>query len=66
MRICDRYRLDVPPDPWPGRVPRYASLSEACMATGALIEASVDCVARRVDFTSYHCQRAIRFVPFVR
>lgn len=38
-RLFDRYGLDVPTDPWPGRVPRYASLSEACR-TG--VEAEID------------------------
>lgn len=32
VQIFARYGLDVPPDPWPGRVARYGSLSEACAA----------------------------------
>lgn len=32
LRIFERYGLDVPPDPWPGQVPRFVSLSEACRA----------------------------------
>jgi hypothetical protein len=31
-RLFDRYGLDVPVNPWPGRVARYASLQEACEA----------------------------------
>jgi len=30
--LFDRYRLDVPENPWPGQVPRYASVREACLA----------------------------------
>jgi hypothetical protein len=31
-RLFARYGLDVPDNPWPGRVGRYASLQEACEA----------------------------------
>jgi hypothetical protein len=30
-----RYGVPVPENPWPGRVPRYASLAEACGAAAA-------------------------------
>jgi len=30
--LFERYRLPVPENPWPGKVPRYASLQEACAA----------------------------------
>lgn len=39
VRLFDRYGLDVPIDPWPGRVPRYASLNEACRAG---VDAEID------------------------
>jgi hypothetical protein len=26
------YKLPIPPNPWPGKTPRYASLQEACAA----------------------------------
>lgn len=32
IRLLHRYGLDVPSDPWHGRAPRYASLTEACRA----------------------------------
>jgi hypothetical protein len=32
IRIFERYGVPVPPDTWPGRVPRYGSLREACEA----------------------------------
>lgn len=28
--LFDRYGLDVPPNTWPGRVPRFRTLEEAC------------------------------------
>ncbi|HSQ06601.1 MAG TPA: DUF2202 domain-containing protein, partial [Chromatiaceae bacterium] len=34
-----RHRLAVPENPWPGRVPRFASLTEAC-AAGVAAEVS--------------------------
>ena len=30
--LFSRYGLDIPENPWPGRVTRYASLHEACQA----------------------------------
>jgi hypothetical protein len=30
--LFSRYRLDIPENPWPGKVTRYASLQEACQA----------------------------------
>lgn len=30
--LFERYGIPVPPDTWPGRVPRYASVREACEA----------------------------------
>jgi hypothetical protein len=39
VRLFDRYGVDVPIDPWPGRVPRYGSLSEACRAG---VDAEID------------------------
>lgn len=30
--LFERYGLAVPENPWPGRVPRYATLQEACEA----------------------------------
>ncbi len=30
--LFERYRLPLPENPWPGKVPRYASLQEACAA----------------------------------
>jgi hypothetical protein len=30
--LFDRYAVPVPANPWPGKVPRYASLKEACEA----------------------------------
>jgi hypothetical protein len=30
--LFERYGVPVPPDPWPGRVPRYGSLDDACIA----------------------------------
>jgi hypothetical protein len=39
VRLFDRYGLDVPPDPWPGQVPRFASSSEACRAG---VQAEID------------------------
>ncbi|MBK9179468.1 MAG: DUF2202 domain-containing protein [Acidimicrobiales bacterium] len=38
-RLFARYGLDMPPDPWPGQVARYGSLSEACAAG---VEAEID------------------------
>jgi len=32
IRLFERYGVSVPPDTWPGRVPRYGSLREACEA----------------------------------
>lgn len=32
ISIFERYGIPVPPDTWPGRVPRYASLHAACEA----------------------------------
>jgi hypothetical protein len=32
INIFERYGLAVPPDTWPGRVPRFASLHAACEA----------------------------------
>lgn len=32
VRLFERYGVEVPPDPWPGRVEHYASLAEACAA----------------------------------
>jgi hypothetical protein len=32
IRLFERYGIPVPPDTWPGRVPRYGSLREACEA----------------------------------
>jgi hypothetical protein len=37
--LFERYGLAVPDNPWPGRVPRFASTREACRAG---IEAEVD------------------------
>jgi hypothetical protein len=37
--LFERYGLAVPDDPWPGQVPRYESLAEACRAG---VEAEVD------------------------
>jgi rubrerythrin len=31
--LFQRYGLEVPENPWPGRVPRFASLQEACEAS---------------------------------
>jgi hypothetical protein len=30
--LFERYGVEVPADAWPGRVPRYSSLHEACLA----------------------------------
>ncbi len=30
--LYTRYGLPIPPNPWPGNMPRYASLQEACAA----------------------------------
>jgi hypothetical protein len=45
IRLLQRHGVDVPPNTWPDRVPRYGSLQEACEAavsaeieTGALYE----------------------------
>lgn len=32
LALYHRYGVDVPPDTWPTRVPRYASVAEACRA----------------------------------
>jgi hypothetical protein len=37
--LFSQYRLDVPDNPWPGRVPRFASRRAACEAG---IEAEID------------------------
>ncbi len=37
--LFERYGLEVPENPWPGRVPRFASVREACAAG---IEAEVE------------------------
>jgi hypothetical protein len=39
VRLFDRYGLDVPQNPWPGSVPTYETVAEAC-ATG--VEAEID------------------------
>lgn len=45
LALFARYRLSAPVNPWPGKVPRYASVREACeagvaaeIANGALYE----------------------------
>ncbi len=38
-RLLSRYGVPVPPDTWPGRVERYASIQAAC---DAAVEAEVD------------------------
>ena len=39
LRHFERYGLEVPADPWPGQVTRFASLTEACQAG---VEAEID------------------------
>jgi hypothetical protein len=39
QELFTRYGLEMPGNPWPGRVPRYASLREACEAG---VEAEVE------------------------
>lgn len=31
-RIFERYGVPIPPNPWPGRVPRYDTVHDACVA----------------------------------
>lgn len=38
-RLLHRYRVEVPHNPWPGKVPRYESVTEACRAG---VEAEID------------------------
>lgn len=40
--LFQRYGLEVPANPWPGRVPRFASIREACQAA---VTAEADSVA---------------------
>lgn len=51
--LFDRYGLEVPGNPWPGRVPRYAGTREACeagleaeVANAALYERLMRCTKR--------------------
>ena len=30
LGLCTRYRVPAPPNRWPGKVPRYASVHDAC------------------------------------
>jgi len=39
VRLFDRYGLDVPVNPWPGQVPTFESIADAC-ATG--VQAEID------------------------
>jgi hypothetical protein len=32
VRLFHRYGIDIPANPWPGNVPRYASVADACRA----------------------------------
>lgn len=38
-QVMERYEVPVPENPWPGRVPRYGSVTEACAAA---VEAEVE------------------------
>lgn len=50
-RLFRAHGLPVPPDPWPGRVPRFASRQEACRAGVAAAEAHADLSERLLDST---------------
>ncbi|MBE0621194.1 MAG: DUF2202 domain-containing protein [Burkholderiales bacterium] len=39
VTLFDRYGLPVPPDPWPGKAPRYQSVDAACVAA---VQAEID------------------------
>jgi hypothetical protein len=39
LALFERHRLTVPPNPWPGKVPRYQSVDAACAAA---VQAEVD------------------------
>lgn len=53
QELFRRYGLAVPANPWPGRVPRYASLREACEA-GAAAEIENGALYDRLAARTHH------------
>lgn len=39
LTLFERYSLPVPPNPWPGKTPRYPSVDAACVAA---VQAEID------------------------
>lgn len=39
VKLFERYGLPVPPNPWPGKAPRYQSVDAACVAA---VQAEID------------------------
>jgi hypothetical protein len=64
--LFERYGVEVPPNPWPGHVPRYGSSREACqagieaeIANSALFDRLMQSTARPDLLTVFHrLQRA--------
>ena len=76
VTLFERYRLKVPPNPWPGKVPRYQSVDAACAAA---VQAEIDNAAlyqrllastRRPDilavFEALHSASQDRHLPAFR
>lgn len=52
--LFDRYGLDVPPNTWPGRVPRFRTLEEACEGGVAGEIANAEMYERLLASTERH------------
>jgi hypothetical protein len=59
LRLCRRYRVTAPGNPWIGKAPRYASVSEACRSG---IEAEVANVALYDRLLASTARRDVRAV----
>jgi hypothetical protein len=65
LRLCRRYRVAVPDNPWIGKAPRYASVGDACrsgiegeIANAALYDRLLASTARRDIRTVYRALKA--------
>jgi len=74
--LFQRYALEIPENPWPGRVPRFASIREACeagieaeVANAALYERLARSTSRRdilAVFDNLHRASQERHLPAFR
>ncbi len=59
LTLFERYGLPVPPNPWPGKTPRYPSVDAACVAA---VQAEIDNAALYDRVLASTCRPAISAV----